>query len=224
MDEKERAERFNRELDAHLEGGAPGPSLPGAARRLGAADFSKASGIKEGLRRRLLERQAAGSRLDALLGGWLPSGPFRLAAAAALLVLVAVFPLRQLVRRAPQADVTPGPVVGAPAVPGTIEPIPAPREPSSGPERGPAPRAREADCLEDSELWRKPVTAEDLIEKSPAKGLFGTVPAQPVFTTIKGRKVARQDRVQIVWETGDSVFILERRATSIDEIFERRAL
>ena len=246
MDEKRRAERFNRELDALLAGKGPAPELPEAARRLGEADFSKESRIRESLRRRLLERR---SPAEGLFGGWLPRIPVPAAAAAALLVLVAAFPLRQLVRRVPPAT----PVAPQPVSPSTAVRPEKPRAPVGSYAPGAAGSGTvpaEPEGLEDSELWRKPITAEDLIERVSAKdlmqsrpadglierraaeGLLGTVsgspmspvPAQPVFSTVKGRKVTRQDRVQIVWETGDSVYILERRATSLEEIFERTAL
>ena len=223
MNGKNTAEEFNRELDGLISGAGAAsavsdPEAMEIAGKLLRADFSADSGIKETLRARLVAAQAApaiaaeepGLSFRALLKSFLPVA---LAAACVLLVVVPV-----MRRNAPVQPVVPAvpPQVARPGVPGEVKP--ALRLAPTAPVRAAAAEPAEED------------------------GLFGSIPMAglgsghgqdfPIETkkggfpisVHEGHKTEVPGGEGIVLETEGAVFILERRAISMDDVFERKSL
>ena len=221
MNEAELAERFNKELDALLQGGEEGCFSPDAgalelAAAFARADFSGESAIKETLRTRLAGEDLSGG-FARTLRALLCSGYARAALAAACVLLVLV-PLTR--RSAPPvtAPVTVPAPVPAPAnvLPEFLPPLPA------------IPAARHAAAA------RAAVTeASGMFQPIPMARLEGEpirdFPIGPAgggspIVSAGAREVRVENGSDIVLETEHAVFKYERRVTSPEEIFERRAL
>lgn len=217
MKGKDAAEQFNQELDDFISGARPGslgsdPLAMKTAEKLFRADFSGDSRIRESLR----------ARLVAGCGGGAPCGLARLfghnayarAAFAAVCVLLVVVPLMRVNtgRRGgePKIHLTEQRFPQKQAVPVRFE------ESGAGtiaePERG----------------WLSDQSIFSAIPMSPPSGErlqafpIETKKGQFPIALHEGRKVEFSGGAGVVWETEDAVFTLEIRATSVEELFERK--
>ncbi|MDD5208086.1 MAG: hypothetical protein PHV36_01740 [Elusimicrobiales bacterium] len=214
MNELETSELFNRELDALLQGGQERPFGPdGGAMALAGelvrADFSGRSLIKESLRGRLTGKEAGGFVETPRS---LFSGNYARAAMAAAILVVALLPLaRRHSARVP-----------GPAAPSVLARLPL------------APSAEKTGSRLPDELASS--------YTAPAEGLFAPIPmarleTEPIkyfpisqagtgspIVVAEGREVKLENGSGIVFETGSGVFTLERRAVSLEDIFERKVI
>lgn len=206
MNEAEIAEKFNAELDAVLNGAAPGPFSPdpGAmalAARFAAADFSAGSRVRESLR----ERLAAPGPFAALRALFLNN--YARAAFAAAALAVALLPLL----RRPAAPPAPAPLVTA-ALPQAPVAAPAPARPAP---------ARPAAADDGGVFASLPMPALE-----PRR--LEAFPIEPAgrlrIDVTEGREFRTDGASGIVWETGDAAYVLESRPAAPGELFEVRTL
>lgn len=208
MNEAELAEKFNAELDAVLNGAAPGPFSPdpGAmalAARFAAADFSAESRVRESLREKIGGRPGLLAALRALAA----NNYARAALAAAALVLAMLPALRR-----PAAPPAPGPVVTAS--------LPRPALPEAAPRVPPAPRA--AAPADEGGIFAS-LPMPDL-KPRPVKNFPIESAGRLNLAVSAGREVSVEGGSGIVWETEGGAFMLERRAVAPGELFEVRTL
>ncbi len=202
MNEEEKAELFNAELDRLLAGQRPaGESCdPGAiwlASELAAADFSRDSRAKEEFRRRLSAPRRPGR--GALLLRLLPNR-YALGAAAAACLALAALPF---IRRAGFA----------PAGAGAAPPVPAQAQPAavSAPSL-PVPPVFNAVPM--------PALRGEPIAGFPIKARCGL----PI-TLSEGRGAAYGVAGSaVIWETESGTFALERRSVDPEEMFKVRSI
>ncbi|HBA60629.1 MAG TPA: hypothetical protein DCZ92_07385 [Elusimicrobia bacterium] len=216
MSGQETIERFNSELDAVLSGvGVISASDPAALElsvRLAGADFSGESRVRGPLRARLLAPRPAARPARGFHLGFSPV--WRLAFAAAVLLLVLVPALR---REQPAA------VPAVPAPP-AIAAVPAVTTPAAAaPARPPLVTASARQTGAEGPLFRSvPMgsIAGGGAGEFPIRTRKGSYP----ISTLKGRETKAPSGTAVTWETEDAVFVLERRVITPEEIFERKTL
>ncbi len=214
MNEQETAELFNRELDALLQGGGerafdPDGGAMALAGELARADFSGRSLIKESLRERLTGK-GTGGFIEILRS--LFSNNYARAAMAAAILVVAVLPLaRRYSARVP-----------GPAAPSVIARLPL--APPAGKTGSRLPDELASSYTAPAEGFFDPIPMARL-ETEPLK-YFPIAPAgsgSPIVVA-EGREVKLENGSGIVFETVSGVFTLERRAVSLEDIFERKVI
>jgi hypothetical protein len=173
------------------------------SRRLAGTDFSADSRIRASLRAKLLRR---GPRS-------LPVRVAPLAFAFAAAALVVLFPLRERLRRTEEVRVT----VQAPLPPASA---PAPTAQIASREKSPARPAFPRGELGLPILPGRLIAGAGAGEEPP----ISTAAVDHLIEVHRGRVVASEKGSAVVWEIDGTAYILETRRTSLEEIFETRAL
>jgi len=221
MNENEAAELFNRELDVLLRDGRPPfPShdegLIRTAGALAAADFSGDSAIREELRARLSGGKETAGVL-ALVVEAFTGAAFKMVFAAACLLLLVM----QVARRPARVPSPPAPVASLPAPAVASPPRTLPAPPRAFPSAPPAAPAAPHPAA--GQLFASiPMSAP----RGEPLGTFpiGSAGSGSPIVTAAVREVKADGGVDLVMETEAAVLIIERRATSYEEFFEKRTI
>lgn len=220
MSENEAAELFNGELDVLLrDGRPPSPShdegLIRTAAALAAADFSGDSAIREELRARLTGGKGTAGVLPLVVETF-TGAAFKLVFAAACLLLL----VTQVARRPARVPSPPAPVASLPAPAAAL-----PRALSARPRALPpaaAPAAPSRAPAADRVFASIPMAAP---RGEPLSAFpIGSAGAGSPIVTAAVREVEAEGGVDLVMETDSAVLIIERRATSYEEFFEKRTI
>lgn len=235
MSENEAAELFNRELDVLLRDGRPAfPShdegLMAAASSIAAADFSGDSLVREELRARLTGKRA-GTGVLALVSEAVSAAAFKVVFAAACLLLLVTQVARQphhrpaapelMIAAVPPSYETSAPAAGERIQAGTAReasraPLAAPPRASfRAPAAAPAPAAVQVFTAVPMSFPRG-----EPLESFPIVSAGGGLP----IVTAEASVVKVDGGTDLVMETEGAVFIIERRVTSHEELFERRTI
>ena len=240
MNGKDPAEQFNKELDGLFSGarrGAPDcdPAALETAKKLFRADFSVDSRIRESLRAELLARERKTSWRGAI--AWLldHNAYIQIAMTAACLMLV-LLPVMRIIRRRP---VLTGAAPAAQAVRyGSSSPFQGSSVTVSGGIKTtrlmePAQTAATNNAAAGPVRQPESELGAGIFRGIPMARLPGVNSPDSTVATVKGsspivlnegRKVGLANGSGVVWETENGVFMLERRATSVEEIFQRKTL
>ena len=220
MSENEAAELFNGELDVLLRDGRPpfpshDEALIRTAAALAAADFSGESAIREELRARLAGgKERAG--VPALVVEVFTGAAFKMVFAAACMLLL----VTQVARRPGRAPSPPEPAASLPAPAAPVAALPRalpapPRVFPASPRPVPVPG--------DGALFASiPMSAP----RGEPLGAFpiGSAGAGSPIVTAAAREVKADGGTDLVMETESVVLIIERRATSYEEFFDKRTI
>ncbi len=223
MSENEAAELFNGELDVLLRDGRPpfpshDEALIRTAAALAAADFSGESAIREELRARLAGGKE-GTGVLALIVEAFTGAAFKMVFAAACLLLL----VTQVARRPGRVPSPPAPEASlpAPAAPVAALPRALPAPPQVFPA---APRPVPAAPVPgDGALFASiPMSAP---RGEPLAAFpIGSAGAGSPIVTAAAREVKADGGTDLVLETESAVLIIERRATSYEEFFDKRTI
>jgi hypothetical protein len=172
------------------------------SRRLARTDFSADSRIRESLRAELLGKQRS-RRFS-------PARVASLALAASAVALILLLPFRSRLR----------PGVAMSLETGVLLTSAPPREAAA--KRAPAP---ERTLFPRDELGL-PILPGRLAAngRSDEAPLIATLAVDRIIEIHRGRAIPRKDGRAVLWEIDGASYILETRRTSLDEIFETRAL